>query len=125
MGTASARTRISGIFLCLCVHAWGGWARSCSCACVRAVTVTSGASRRGEAEGQRVPREATPEREREARTAKEGRESPRSDEEVIESHPRSRIPLLKFDSTSSSCGESSMSGKTKGKEDKDHATKGQ
>lgn len=125
MGTASARTRIFWD-LSLSLRARMGGLGALLLVCVRACGDSHvGRITERRSGGTERPREATPEREREARTAKEGRESPRSDEEVIESHPRSRIPLLKFDSTSSSCGESSMSGKTKGKEDKDHATKGQ
>lgn len=92
--------------------------------CVRACGDTKDSRRARHTEEKRRDAE-TEGGDAESESAKEGRGSER-DEKVIQPLLRSRIPQLKFDSTSSSsCGESSMSGKTKGKEDKEHATKGQ
>lgn len=108
-------------FVCACTHRGAGRAP----ARVRACGDTKESRRTHHGEEKRRGQRDRGRKEGEARSAKEGRESPRSDEKVSEPQPRSRIPHLKFDSTSSRRGESSMSGKTKGKEDKDHATKGQ
>lgn len=96
MGTAGARTRISVISLCLCVHAWGAGRAP---ARVRACGDTQESRRTHHGEEKlRGQRDGGGEK------AKEGRKRPRGDEEVREAQIREHQP--KFDSTSSR-GESS------------------
>lgn len=120
MEMTSARTRSPVILLCLwlracrCVHAQGGLG---ALLLVRAVTLKNHiglftGSRSGGTKG-----DGAPPRRRE--------ESLNSHERVIRSRIRSSKHHLKFDPTRISRGGSSMSGKAKGKEDKDHATKGE